>query len=402
MEGLSAAQARRVALAAQGFGRPRPTGRLDRRHLRWLFDRVGVIQIDSVNALVRSHYLPGWARLGAYSRAALDDAVYRSGELFEYWAHEASLVPVSLQPLLRWRAERARTGQGVWGGLASFGRERPEYVREVRARVTAEGPVAASELAEPGPRGPSAWWGWGDSKKALEWLFWSGQISVASRRGSFERLYDLPERVLPPEILALPTPPEDAAQRGLLRVAAACHGVATARDLGDYFRIGAADTRARVAELVEEGDLLPVRVEGWAGPAYVPPSLVVPRRIAARTLLSPFDSLVWERSRTSRLFGFDLRLEIYTPAAKRRYGYYVLPFLLDDRLVARVDLKSDRASATLLVISAWAQQHIDPGPTVAALREETAALAGWLGLERVAFAGGGDLDLGPGPIPAIS
>lgn len=401
MDRLSAAQARRIALAAQGFGRPRPAGRLDRRHLRWLFERVGVVQIDSVNALVRSHYLPGWARLGAYPRAALDDAVYGRGDLFEYWAHEASLVPVSLQPLLRWRAERARTGQGVWSGLASFGRDRPEYVREILARVAGEGPVAASELAEPGPRGPSSWWGWGDTKKALEWLFWSGQISVASRRGSFERLYDLPERVLPPEIQALPTPPEAAAQRGLLRVAAGCHGVATARDLGDYFRIGAADTRARVAELVEEGDLLPVTVEGWAGPAYVPPGLVVPRRITARTLLSPFDSLVWERSRTSRLFGFDLRLEIYTPAPKRRYGYYVLPFLLGDRLVARVDLKSDRASGTLVVVSAWAQEHHDPGPTIEALREETAALAGWLGLERVVLAGGGDLDLGPGPITAV-
>jgi hypothetical protein len=399
VERLSAAQARRVALAAQGFGRARPGGRLDRRHLRWLFDHVGVVQIDSVSALVRSHYLPGWSRLGAYARPALDAAAYSRRDLFEYWAHEASLVPTALYPFLRWRAERALSGDGMWRGLATFGRDRPDYVKEVLARVVAEGPVAASELAKEGPRVPGGWWEWGESKKALEWLFWSGQISVASRRGSFERLYDLPERVIPAEILAVAVPPEDVAQRALLRIAAACLGVATAGDLGDYFRLRSGDTRARVAELVEAGDLVPVAVEGWTAAAYVPPGLAVPRRIAARALLSPFDSLVWERARTRRLFGFDLRLEIYTPAGKRRYGYYVLPFLLGDRLVARVDLKADRASGTLIVISAWVEEHTDPGPTAAALREEAAALAAWLGLERVAYAGGGDLDLTAGAPP---
>lgn len=393
-ERLSADQARRVALAAQGFGRPRPVGRADRRHLRGLFDQVGVLQIDSVNVLVRSHYLPGWSRLGGYPRQLLDEAAYVRREVFEYWAHEASLVPVALYPLLRWRAERALAGREVWAGVARIAADRPEYVADVLARVSSDGPLAGSDLPSAGGRG-GAWWGWTDAKKALEWLLWSGQVSVAGRRASFERLYDIPARVIPPAALAAPVPEPAAAQRALLLFAADRLGVATAGDLGDYFRLRSADTRARVDELVEDGELAPVAVEGWSRTAYVRPGLTVPRRISAAALISPFDSLVWERSRTRRLFDFDLRLELYTPVARRTFGYYVLPFLLGDRLVGRVDLKADRAAGVLRVLAAYVEPHADVGAARAALRAETAAMSAWLGLAGVVHHDRGTLVLGP-------
>jgi uncharacterized protein len=396
-ERLSAAQARRVALAAQGFGRPRPADPTGRARLRGLFDRVGVIQIDSVNAFVRAHYLPGWSRLGAYSRDALDRYVHTDRRAYEYWAHEASYVPVDWQPLLRWRAARARAGEGIWGGLASFARDRGSYVEAVLDRVARDGPLAAAELAEPGGARSGTWWGWSESKRALEFLMWSGQLCVAGRRGNFERLYDRPERVLPAAVLAAPTPTDAVAQRTLLLHAADRLGVATGGDLADYFRMSALLARPRLAELVEAGDLLPVTVDGWRAPAYLRPGQIIPRRVDARALVSPFDSLVWERSRTRRLFGLDLVLEIYTPAAKRRYGYYVLPFLLGDSLVARVDLKSDRKAGVLRVLAAWLEPSAadDPGAAAvsAALWAELAALASWLDLDSVAAAGRGDLPL---------
>ncbi|EFC82498.1 winged helix-turn-helix domain-containing protein [Parafrankia sp. EUN1f] len=358
-EQLSAAQARRLALAVQGFGRPRPVALPGRRHLRGLLDRVGLLQIDSVNVLARSHYLPGWSRLGPYSRAALDDYVHRERRAFEYWAHEASVVPVAWQPLLRWRAEAALAGEGMWRGVAAFGRERADYVAAALAEVTRRGPISAAELPGPG-RGGGSWWGWTDGKRALEYLFWTGQVCAAGRRATFERVYDLPERVLPADVLAVPTPEPAQAHRALLLHAADRLGVATAGDLADYFRLPARLARPRLAELVEAGDLLPVRVEGWSSPAYLRPGLVIPRRVDAAALLSPFDSLIWERSRTRRLFGMDVKLEVYTPAPRRRYGYYVLPFLLGDRLVARVDLKADRAAGVLRVLAAWAHDPTEP------------------------------------------
>jgi uncharacterized protein YcaQ len=395
-ERLSAAQARRVAVAAQGFARPRPSNPTGRARLRGLFDRVGVVQIDSVNVFLRAHYLPGWSRLGAYSRDALDRYVHAERRAYEYWAHEASYVPVEWEPLLRWRAARARQGDGIWGGLASFARDRGDYVAAALERVTAEGPLAAADLAEPGGA-RSGWWGWSESKRALEFLMWSGQVCVSGRRGNFERLYDIPERVLPAAVLAAPTPDDATAQRALLLHAADRLGVATGGDLADYFRMPALIARPRLAELVEAGDLLPVSVDGWRSPAYLRPGQVIPRRMDARALLSPFDPLVWERSRTQRLFGMDLILEIYTPAHKRRYGYYVLPFLLGDRLVARVDLKADRKAGVLRVPAAWIEPDAadPPGPGVAAvsaaLRAELTALADWLGLDAVAPADRGDL-----------
>jgi uncharacterized protein YcaQ len=389
-ERLSLAQARRVALAAQGFADPPPGGGAPTgRSVTRLFDRVGIVQIDSVNVLSRAHYLPLFARVGPYDRALMDrPAHYAPRRLFEYWGHEASLIPVALQPLLRWRMERA--ADDAWGGMRRIQRERPELVAQVLEEVRASGPVPASEVLEhERPKRTGPWWDWSDVKRAFEWLFWSGQVTSARRRG-FERLYDLPERVLPAEVIKTPTPPIDEAQRGLLRVAARSLGVGTARDLRDYFRLPAEDVKARLPELVESGDLLEVEVEGWRQPAYLDPAARLPRRVRARALVGPFDSLVWERDRTERLFGFRYRIEIYVPAPQRVHGYYVLPFLLGDRLVARVDLKADRKRSALLVQAAHAEPDAPP-ETAAELGEALESMAGWLELDRVEVMRRGDL-----------
>ena len=384
---LSLSQARRIALAAQGFATPRPPA-VDRRRLSREIDRLGLLQVDSVSVVVRAHYMPLFSRLGAYPRELLDTAAWgKPRSLFEYWAHEASLLPLRLQPLLRWRMARAEQFEGTYTGLAAFGRDRAGYVRGVLAEITARGPTVASDLE--GPKGAGGWWGWSDAKMALEWLFWAGLITVKTRRG-FERVFDLPERVHPAAVLNAPTPEPADAHRELLRIAARAHGVATANDLRDYFRLSPADAKPRIAELVEAGELVPVQVEGWTQPAYLDPAARRPRRVEARALLAPFDPLVWERSRTERLFGFRYRLEIYTPAHKRTHGYYVLPFLLGDRLVGRVDLKGDRAAGVLRALAAHAEPGA-PAQTAEALAAELGVMAGWLGLERVEVGGAGEL-----------
>jgi uncharacterized protein len=387
-EHLSRAQARRIALAAQGFGEPRPDGPIDARRIARTVRRLGLLQIDSVNVLARAHYVPLFSRLGPYPTALLDAAAWgRPRRLFEYWAHEASLLPVETQPLMRWRMHRARRQEGIYGGLARFARERADYLAAVLAAVTARGPTTAGDLE--GAKGAGGWWGWSEPKRALECLFWEGRLTTATRRG-FERVYDLPERVLPPAVLAAPDPHPADAHRHLIAHAARALGVATATDLRDYFRFARDEGTAAIAELVEAGKLIPVRVEGWTQKAWRHRDARLPRRIAARALLSPFDPLIWERARTERLFGFRYRIEIYTPAEKRVHGYYVLPFLLGDALVARVDLKADRAAGVLRVQSAHAEPDAPPD-TAEALRAELRTMADWLGLERVAVAPVGDL-----------
>jgi uncharacterized protein len=393
-QAVSAAAARRIALAAQGFATERPDGATNAGHVRRAIDRLGLLQMDSVNVLTRAHYLPLFARLGNYDSAHLDSLAWgrksRRG-LFEFWAHEASLLPLSSHPLWRWRMERAATNAGDGKDkLHLFRREKAKYIDEVRRQIRDRGALAASDL-ESGTRKTGPWWGWSDAKFAMEWLFFAGEVTTATRRGAFERVYDLTERVLPAAVLALPTPSAEQAQRELLRTSARALGVATERDLRDYFRLGVADTKARLAELVEAGDLLPVDVEGWKHPAYLDPAARQPRKIEARALLAPFDPLIWERERTERIFDFHYRIEIYTPIAKRTHGYYVLPFLLGDQLVARVDLKADRAGSRLLVHAA----HLEPGAeardVAEPLREELSLMARWLGLEDISLPRAGAL-----------
>jgi uncharacterized protein YcaQ len=395
---LSPAEARRAALAAQGLAAPRRAVPASAAAIERAIGRLGLLQLDSVSVLVRAHYLPLFARLGPYERGLLDRLAAHDGtalrparrRLFEYWAHEASLLPVGLQPLLRWRMARAQRGERVWGGLMEIARARPALVEQVLAELRDRGPLGVSDLGEAAGQRSGPWWGWSDGKAVLEWLFWTGRITAAGRRG-FERLYDLPERVLPPSVLASPTPAEDDAQRALLRLAARALGVATEADLRDYFRLPTADARARLRELVEAGELQPVTVAGWRQPAYLAPGARLPRRAQGTALLAPFDPLIWERARTERLFGFSYRLEIYTPAARRRHGYYVLPFLLDGRLVARTDLKAERAASRLLVRGAHAEPGADEPRVAAALAAELGLMAGWLGLERVVVEGGSEL-----------
>ncbi|MDQ1684257.1 MAG: uncharacterized protein QOC82_994 [Frankiaceae bacterium] len=387
---MPAAQARRVALAAQGFAAPRPKAAPDRRHLRRVLKHTGLLQIDSVNVFQRAHYGPAFSRLGAYPTAMLDRMAYRDRELFEYWGHEAALLPVELHPLMRWRMRRAEQLVDRWGHIAKVIRERPGYIEHVLDAVRAHGPLTAGQLTADEKRTKDNWgWNWSDAKTTLEYLFYAGAVTAADRR-NFERVYDVTERVIPQAILDVPTPDDETAHRELLLVAARCHGIGTATDLADYFRLKMPVARPRLAELVEDGRLVEVAVEGWSQPAYLFLGTAMPRRNNARALLVPFDPLIWERARTERLFGFRYRIEIYVPAPKRTHGYYVLPFLLGDRLVARVDLKSDRQARVLRVQSAWAEPDA-PAETAAELAAELRVTGNWLGLDDIAVANRGDL-----------
>jgi uncharacterized protein YcaQ len=381
-ETLSLPQARRIALAALGFGKTRPDI-VGARQLRGTVERLSLHQIDSVNVLVRAHYLPAFSRLGNYDRGLIDRAAWgRRSErrLFEYWAHEASLLPLDLHPLLRWRMARADRGESGWASMRAFASERRRDAEAVLKRIRDDGAMAASDFEE--GRSRTGWWAWGETKRALEWLFWAGHITTRTRRGSFERVYDLTERVIPAAILALPTPDEAEAHRRLIERAARALGVATGLDLRDYFRLKPEPAQAAIVALVEEGVLRPVAVENWRQPAFLHRDARLPRRIAGEALVAPFDPLVWQRARTERLFGFRYRIEIYTPADRRVHGYYVLPFLVDDRLAARVDLKADRARSRLLVQGVTLEPDA-PAATSDRLDAELERMAQWLGLEAV-------------------
>lgn len=388
---ISLKQARRIALAAQGFTVRRPAAPPGRRQVNGVIERLGLLQMDSVNVLTRMHYLPLFSRLGNYPRSLLEEAAWgphSKRRLFEYWAHEASLLPLETQPLLRWRMERARRGEGGWGFVKTYAGERRAEAEALLKRIESEGPMSASEVE--GGKGAGGWWGWSDGKRALEWLFWAGYITARTRRPSFERVYDLTERVLPKAVVETPTPGEADAHRALLAIAARASGVATVKDLRDYFRQSPEDAKPRIPELVEEGVLIPAAVEGWSQPAYLHKDALKPRTVRTQALLAPFDPLIWERSRTERLFDARYRIEIYVPAEKRVHGYYVLPFLLNEALAARVDLKADRAAGVLRVQSAHAEPGA-PSETAERLAEELKLMADWLGLERVAVEPKGDL-----------
>lgn len=386
---LTLARARRIALAAQGFGGPRPTP-LTMRRLQCTVDQVAQFQIDSINVVERAHYLPLYSRWGPYDTALLDRAAGRAPRrLFEYWGHAASLIDVRLEPALRFRMARAH--REAWGSMQRVRRNNPELVAAVLAQV-AHRPGTARELEQalaealgpPGERRREHWgWNWSEAKAACEWLLWSGEAAVARRTPGFERVFDLPSRVLPPAMTNVEAPPDPEAVLALVRRAAAALGVGTLSCLSDYFRLDRAEAAAAVASLEAEGELLPVEVAGWTRTAWLWHAARRPRRIGAAALLSPFDSMVFERRRLRGLFGFDYGLEVYVPGHRRRFGYYVYPFLLGERIVARVDLKADRQAGELVVRAAWLEDHVDPDEVRIALRDELELMAGWLGLPQV-------------------
>ena len=387
---IPAADARRIVLGAQGFGSPRPARPPSAAQLRRAVGRLGVVQVDAVNVLVRAQYLPLFSRLGPYRVELLDRLTYRDGALFEYLAHAASLVSTELYPLLRWRMANYEASADWTGFLARLEREKPGYVDAVLAEVDARGPLAYTDLADPGKRekvatkyadSSIAWWRWSDGKSLLDGLHETGRLAVAERRG-FERRYDLVERVLPAEVLDRQTPHPEAAMRALIRFAIDALGVGTAKDIADYFRLPVATTRTHLNALAGDGEVDAARVEGWKDAAFLSPR-AKPSRLDVAALVSPFDSLVWERTRTERLFGFRYRIEIYVPAPKREFGYFVLPFLLGDRLVARVDLQADRKRGVLQVHAAFAEAGVDHGEVAGALAGELRSMATWLALDDI-------------------
>lgn len=386
MRKLTKGQARRYALAAQGFTEGRATGRVDVRHFRKVLRTVGLIQLDSVNVFSRAHYMPFFSRLGPYDRDALDAWAWDSRELFEYWGHEASLIPMDRFRLFRWHMEI----EPNWRAMQRLQEEEPDYLEEVLQQVEAHGPIRARDLRDEGSRLNQSMWNWSTGKLALEVLFLNGKITTATRH-NFSRLYDLTERVVPKEHLDAPNPGHDAALAELMTLAARSLGVGTAEDIADYYRIRMPAARPVLRRLVEEGKLVEVGVKGWDKPAYLHPDAKLPRSARGTALLSPFDNLIWYRPRVERLWDFHYRIEIYVPEPKRVHGYYVLPFLLNGDLVARVDLKTDRRDNALQVRGAFAEPEVDKVAVGRALRRELEHVAGWLDLDEVVISRNGDL-----------
>jgi uncharacterized protein YcaQ len=397
---LSAAEARRLVLSAQGFG-PKPRAKVGAAAIAKLISRLGAIQIDAVNVLARSHLLPVFSRLGPYPIDLFDKVVFDQRKAFDFWGHAASYLPMELYPLFEWRRERHRQSERWNSTSARLEKQRPGYIAAVLAEIAERGPLAFGDLEDPGRLDKSKvktkyadssllWWNYSDGKLLLETLYGHGTLAVARRR-NFERLYDLAERVIPSAVLTTPAPPRDEAQRQLVALAARAMGVATIKELSDYFRMYVAETKTSVDALVEDGTLQPAAVEGWTTQAFVATGAKTRSTADNRALLSPFDNLLWERKRNERLFGFRHSFEIYVPEPKRQYGYYVLPFLLGDAIVGRVDLKADRAARTLLVQGAFTEPGFEPKPVAEALADELTTMSAWLGLDGVKVVGRGDL-----------
>jgi hypothetical protein len=380
-DSLSIADARRIALAAQGFDTARPKTKATQRQVDALISRLGVIQIDSVNVLVRSQELPLFARLGNHDRNAIPKAT-EAQKLFEYWGHEAAHLPVEIHPLFRWKMNAARTGKVTHWGLTSFYEENKAFVKRTLKHVATNGPTTSRELSTRTEK-KGTWWDWDEAKVALEYLFLTGQLMSRGRGSDFARIYDTPERVLPQRIIDAPTPSEHVARKQLLVRSAIAQGVATTSDLADYYRQKLATVKPLIAELVEEGELHTVAVDGWTEKAFVHRNAKLPKQLHATALLSPFDSLVWCRPRNERLFDFHYRIEIYTPKEKRKFGYYVLPFMMNGEMVGRVDLKADRANGALLAHSVHTEKGVKRSAINDVLSAELDAMANWLGLEQV-------------------
>ena len=376
IDSLSIADARALALAAQGFDTARPKTKATQRHVDALISRLGVIQIDSVNVLVRSQELPLFSRLGNHNRNAIPKATEQQ-KLFEYWGHEAAHLPVEIHPLFRWKMEAARLGKAKHWGLTSFYDDNKAFVKRMLKHVEKNGPTTSRELSTRTEK-KGTWWDWDEAKVALEYLFLTGQLMSRGRGTDFARIYDTPERVLPKDVLNAPTPSEHDARKQLLVRSAIAQGVATASDLADYYRQKPATVKPLITELVEEGELRVVAVDGWTEKAFVHHRAKLPKQLHATALLSPFDSLVWCRPRNERLFNFHYRIEIYTPKEKRKFGYYVLPFMMNGEMVGRVDLKADRSNSKLLVHSVHTEKGVKRSTINDALNNELRTMASWL------------------------
>ena len=391
-ETLRKAEARRIALAAQGFGVPRLERPVTMRDVQAVASRLAQFQIDSINVVTRAHFMPLFSRLGPYDAALLERAAHQPPRrLFEYWGHAASLIDISLQPLLRFRMQPGF--RDVWAGVERVAQQNADLIPFIREEVAARGPISARELEIAEQRDRSNWgWNWSRVKTVLEWLFYVGEVTSAYRNSQFERVYDLPERVIPSSVLAMPTPSPQDSVTGLVRRAAAALGIAGESSLRDYFRTRRDMTRIAITTLVENGELIPVLVDGSGnGPWYLWHQARVPRRITARALLSPFDSMIFERARLERLFDFIYRIEIYVPGPKRIHGYYVYPFLLGEDFVARVDLKADRSRGVLRVNAAWIEPGYDTFDVATELASELKIMAEWLGLGAIEIVPRGDL-----------
>jgi len=388
---ISQAEARRIALAAQGFDNKHRASKPTWSAISRTIDRLHLLQIDSVNVLVRSHYLPLFARIGNYDRALLDrrSLETRNRHLFECWAHEASLVPLTLHPLMRWRMHRARAGDGIYSSMDRFAKDETAFLKSTLAFVERNGPTRVRDVPD-GGKGEGGWWGWSKGKMAMETLFDHGFVTTA-RRDGFERIYDLPERVIPADVLGMETPPERETFRQLMAMAGGALGIGTEIDLRDYFRLPVAGAKTALADCLADGSLSQVEVEGWKAPAFLHRDARRPRTAGGIALLSPFDPIVWNRERAERLFGFHYRIELYTPEEKRKFGYYVLPFLHHDKLAGRLCLKADREAGALLVNASFHEADVDPETTARDLVPELRLMAAWLGLPDVKVARSGNL-----------